>query len=124
MGAFRMVEIVATVDAREAPVKPCLVFVMTRTVFGEDSVSVGRDNRMEIGAEFRPGILSQDRLVATDPEDGDRACRLVLPQQQRSRVGGCKGDETASHYDACELVCRVIHGLQAEGEGLRFMALR
>ncbi len=58
--ALPVVEIVAAVEAREAPIEAGLMFVMFRAELGEDALAVGRGDRMDVRPRIRRGILGDD----------------------------------------------------------------
>ncbi len=84
--ALRVVEVVAPVDARQAPEEARLVRMMGRPIFGQYAPAVWRRDRMQIRPRVGPCLLSQHRLPIAWPIDGNRACAIVLPDRQPARL--------------------------------------
>ena len=80
-------EVVASVDTREAPVDTGLVLVMARAVLGEDTAAVGRGDRMQVGTPIGLRVLRDDRRGRPGPIHRDRSRGSVLPDRQRSSRG-------------------------------------
>ena len=86
-----IVEIVAAVDAREAPVDAGLVLVVAGAELGEHALPVGRNDRVQVGAKIGFRVLREDGCDDVVTIHGDRVRAGVLAQREVGGVGGGQG---------------------------------
>ena len=72
-----MMEVVATVDAGEPPVKPGLVLVMAGAVLGENALAIRSNDRVDVRAEVRPCVLRENRCSLPGANDRDGALVVI-----------------------------------------------
>jgi hypothetical protein len=81
------VKIVAAINARKTPIEAGLVFMMTRTIFGEDTLSIRSYDRMQIGPEIRLDILDDNWAIFSLAVNRNGTGRFILLQTQADRTG-------------------------------------